>query len=131
MHANDVVGGDAGERRDAREIGTEFAAVAHGDPNRRCRGRRGRSGLLRLVRDAFHQRIAVGVQRIEVDGDGAVRRHDVAYAVDARGLDRIRAGNGSRVHAGIDLLLELDDHDRVARGNDAVLAHDSACSSLW
>ncbi len=105
-----------------------LTAVA--DRNLHDRRRVPRVGILEGLRFfANHalERCEIGLQRIEVDADGAIRRHDVANDVAEAMLQAIRKLDDTVVDDGIDPLLELDEQQRVAGRPDV---NHSASSSL-
>ena len=90
----------------------------------------------RLVEHALQQRVVIGPQRIEVDGDRSIGRDDVAHAGDCGRAESPSAQRDrARVDRRVDPLLELDEQRRVAGRHDrgrAFMRHRcSARSSFW
>ena len=74
---------------DVRQIGSEVVAIAHRHSNERVpstlRGRRRGGGLF----ESADEPTVIGEQRIEVNGDGSIRRHDIPHAGNRRGSQRL------------------------------------------
>ena len=93
---HDLVGADAGKRRDGMQVRPHVAAVLHGDDDGLALGehRRRIGRACQGVANGFN----VHGERIEVDGNAAVRGHDVTNARQAGAADSPR----NRDHLSID-----------------------------